>query len=138
MRVGCVETRSSPKMDEGWVWFFLEQWFFSVVLNHLTDKLIDRFRFYNCSSSAEAHTPKKSQGAKPTMPIYYKYGIINPVSFLGLDVPVLVILSHLVLIKLQTQWQALTRRGLPGSDYQCPGRGGKDNSFQDSLSLIYV
>lgn len=80
MRVGCVETRSRPTMDEGWVCFFQNNQFPpTVVLHHLIDKLIDRFRFYNCSSCAEAHTPKKSQGAKPTMPIYYKYGIMNPV-----------------------------------------------------------
>lgn len=75
-----------------------------MILHHLTNKLIDRLRFYNCFSSAEAHTPKKSQEEKPTMPIYYKYGIMNPVSFLGHGVPVLVVLSHLVLIRLQTQW----------------------------------
>ena len=73
-----------------------------MVLHHLNDKLIDKFRFYNSSSSAEAHIPKKSQGAKPTMLIYYKYGIMNPVSFLGLGVSVLVVLSGLVLIRLQT------------------------------------
>lgn len=138
MRVGCVETRSRPTMDEGWVcFFFLEQWFLPVVLHHLIDKLIDRFRFYNCSSCAEAYPLRSHREQNPQCQLLQIWHNEPCLIFLGLGIPVLVVLSHLVMIRLQTQWQALTRKGLPGSDYQCPGRE-EDNPFQDSLSLIYV